>query len=292
MKPEQQSLFELEPAAWELDDSAEQFVATVVFSGGPQQPFDYCVPDELRGKLTAGQRVRAPFGPGDRPRMGYCVRLDQRIVPRRLKPVLSLVDERPLLGPAMLRLSEWMAEYYLCPWGQVLEAVVPAGVRGRAGTRETRFVWLPNRVAARLSGLRLPPKQSRILSYLSGRREAMPVAQLAAAAGCTMAPIRALEKKGLLEFEIRRFDAGAAAGAPVTAAAPGLKLNADQQRALDAIRGALHSQDHRTVLVHGITGSGKTEVYMQAITEVVSFGRQAIVLVPEISLIFSLTNKN
>ncbi len=72
---------------------------------------------------------------------GYCVRLENRLDGgRRLKALHDVADERPLLSPAMLRLTEWMADYYLCPWGQVLEAVVPAGVRAGAGTRRTQFV--------------------------------------------------------------------------------------------------------------------------------------------------------
>src|SRR5690606_17167398 len=102
----------------------------------------------------------------------------------------DLPDERPLLTPSMLRLTGWMAEHYLCPWGQVLEAVLPAGVRDAAGTRMTQFVRLPNQVAARLPTLKLLPKQKRILSYLAGQAEALPIAQVAAAAECTFGPIQ------------------------------------------------------------------------------------------------------
>jgi primosomal protein N' (replication factor Y) len=285
MNPHQQSLFDLEPAPWDQDDAGEQLVATVVFTRGPQQPFDYAVGEHLRGKLSPGQRVRAPFGQQDRLLTGYCVRLENRARDRRrLKPLHSAVDQRALVGPSMLRLTEWMAEYYLCGWGQVLEAVVPAGVRGDAGTREARFVSLPNRVAARLSQLKLTTTQSRILHHLAGRAQAVPIAQLAAAAGCTAGPIRTLHNRGLLEIETRRFFAGQSPGVSSAPAEPRLVLNTDQQRALDAIFAALHSRAHETILVHGVTGSGKTEIYMQAIAEVLSFGRQAIVLVPEISL--------
>ena len=156
MKGAQQSLFERNPAPWEEDDAREQLVATLVFSSGPPQPFDYLVPERLRGQIAAGQRVRAPFGKADRLVTGHCVRLENRLAgTRRLKALHSIVDARTLLGPSMLRLTEWMADYYLCPWGQVLEAVVPAGVRGRAGTRQTQFVSLPNHVAAQLAKLKL-----------------------------------------------------------------------------------------------------------------------------------------
>jgi primosomal protein N' (replication factor Y) len=285
MKAEQQSLFELNPAPWEEDDAREQFVATLVFATGPAQVFDYLVPSGLRDRIVAGQRVRAPFGKGDRLVTGYCVRLENRLAGnRRLKPLDSIVDERSLLSPAMLRLTEWMANYYLCAWGQVLEAVVPAGVRGQAGTRQTQFVSLPNHIAARLASLKFTAIQKRIFDILAGQTAPIAIGHLAQAARCTPASIHTLHKKGLLDFQSRRVDAGELDALPAHPREEHLTLNADQQRALTAILSGLESRTHQTVLVHGVTGSGKTEVYIQAIQEVLRFGRQAIVLVPEISL--------
>ncbi len=282
---EQQSLFELNPAPWEQDDASEELIATLVFATGPEGPFDYRVPDALRGKIAAGQRVRAPFGSSNRLVTGYCVRLENRIGgKRRLKALHDVADERALLSPAMLRLTEWMSDYYICPWGQVLEAVVPAGVRAGAGTRRTQFVRLPNHVAARLPTLRLSAMQKKVLTFLAAQAEPLPVAQVAAAAGCTAAPIQNLRKKGLVEFEARRFDAQQAATQVRSPSEEHLTLNEDQRVALDVILAALHARRHESLLMHGVTGSGKTEVYIQAIDEVIRFGRQAIVLVPEISL--------
>ncbi len=284
MTSEQQSLFDLAPAPWEEDDAREQMVAEVVFSRGPEQPFDYAVPETLRGVVAAGSRVRAPFGKGDRLVTGYCVALENRLDERRLKPLDSVIDERPLLSPAMLRLTQWIAEYYLCPWGQVIDTVVPAGVRQSVGTRETQFVSLPNHVAARLAQLKLTATQKKIVTTLANRAEPLPINDLARLAGCTTAPIKALEKKGWLTFQTRRVENDTLAAAVESMRQADLAMNEDQTRALETIVSSLRSRDHKTVLIHGVTGSGKTEVYIQAIQEVVRFGRQAIVLVPEISL--------
>ena len=282
---EQQSLFELNPAPWDEDDARDEPVATLVFASGPEGPFDYGVPELLRGQIAPGQRVRAPLGRANRLVTGYCVRVTNRGEGnRRLKPLDSITDARALITPAMLRLTEWMSEYYMCPWGQVLEAVIPAGVRGGAGTRLTQLARLPNHVAARLTQLKLTPTQRRILTYLAGQSRGVPIRRVAAAAGCTTAPIQNLRKKGLVEIESRRFDAQQSAEQAAAVIEPHLTLNADQQIALAAILEVLHSGSHQTVLVHGVTGSGKTEVYIQAIDEARRFGRQAIVLVPEISL--------
>jgi primosomal protein N' (replication factor Y) len=282
---EQQSLFELEPAPWDEDDARDELVATLVFATGPESSYDYRVPERLRGQVSPGQRVRAPLGRANRLMTGYCVRLATRAAGRRrLKELHALADTEAIVAPELVRLTEWMSEYYMCPWGQVLEAVIPAGVRGYAGMRRTQMVRLPNHVAARLTQLKLTATQRRIVTYLAGRADAVPIRRLAQAAGCTAAPIRNLQKKGLLDVETRRFDAAAALHAAAAAPEPHLTLSAQQRVALDAVISSLHAGTHQTILVHGVTGSGKTEVYIQAIDEVHRFGRQAIVLVPEISL--------
>lgn len=284
MTTEQQTLFEVAPAPWDEDEASEQLVATVVFSTGPEQQFDYYVPDSLRESLAPGRRVRVPFGHGDRLVVGHCVALETRNTSRRrLKPIHSVIDHQTLLSEHMLRLTRWMAEHYLCSWGQVLEAVVPAGVKGRAGTRQVTFLSVPTEVAARLTQLKLSPKQRDILKFLAASPQPLAPRQLARLAKTTLVPINSLRKKGFIKAQVRRVESREAAD-PHFDRQEHLALNEDQQPALDAILMALHSGKHQTVLVHGVTGSGKTEVYMHAIQEVLRFGRQAIVLVPEISL--------
>jgi len=284
MSSEQRSLFETEPEPWEADDQAEQLVAAVVFPSGPSQEFDYLVPDALRGQIEPGRRVLVPLGKGNRAVAGYCVRLESRASGRRmLKPVSELIDRCSLLSPAMLRLTHWIGEHYLCPWGQVLETVLPAGVRWQAGTRMATLLTLDASGAARLAAGDMPEKHREILRVLAAAKEPLTVQELARDACCTPAPIATLRRKGLICAKTSRVSSLRQAEAPLPPD-QNLVLNADQQRALDAVLAALRSQQHRTFLVHGVTGSGKTEVYIQAIQEVVRYGRQAIVLVPEISL--------
>jgi primosomal protein N' (replication factor Y) len=284
MTRRQQDLFTTDPAPWDLDAAADQLVATVVFAEKPFGPFDYRVPETLRTEVGPGQRVRVPLGRGNRRVVGYCVNTEQRSEGRRrLKDIQSVVDADALMTPAMLRLTEWMADYYLCPLGQVLEAVVPAGVRGRAGTREMTFLSVPTHVAAKLTQLKLPPKQAHALKLLAASPHPLTPKQLARVAKCTMGPINGIRAKNLVREEVRRVS-HAEIDERVEERQSHLNLNRDQQDALQAILAALHSGRHETLLLHGVTGSGKTEVYIQAIDEMIGFGRQAIVLVPEISL--------
>jgi primosomal protein N' (replication factor Y) len=286
----QKKLFETDPAPWELDAANDRLIVSVVLPEPPYGPYDYRVPESLRDVVEPGRRVRVPLGRGNRTTVGYAVRLgdsrsarEPQSAARRHKDIASVVDERPLLTPAMLRLTEWMADYYLCPWGQVLECVVPSGVRAQAGTREVYLLSVPASVTARLTQLKLPGKQADALRALAGSARPLTWQQLAERAQCKHGPIKRLEEKGLIHVERCRIMQHEVASIPVIPESR-LKLNAEQQLAFHAIRESLYRQRHQSILVRGVTGSGKTELYMQAIEEVVSFGRQAIVLVPEISL--------
>ena len=294
MSSEQRQLFETQPEPWEADDQSQQLVATVVPSAGPSQEFDYVVPDALRESVEPGRRVKAPFGPSNRLAIGYCVRLENRPAGRRrLKSLHSVLDRSSLLSPAMLRLTRWIADYYLCDWAAVLDAVVPAGVRGGAGTRMATLLSVDPEVLKQLPNisplppgegtLKLAPKQLEVLRVLAAAKQPMGPGELARAARCTQAPIVALRRKGLIRVRTSRVNSPRPEEA-LAVREKHLVLNPDQQRALRTIIDALNSRQQQTILVHGVTGSGKTEVYIQAIQEVIHFGRQAIVLVPEISL--------
>jgi primosomal protein N' (replication factor Y) len=288
-KDPQKTLFDTEPAPWELDAASEQPLVRVVLSEPPYGPYDYTIPNALRDKVEPGRRVRVPVGRGNRKMIGYVVFVGDRRslgdneLHIRWKDVFSVVDSRPLLSGTMLRLTQWMADYYLCPWGQVLESVVPAGVRAQAGTREIELLSVPSAVTARLTQLKLPKKQAEVLRTLAAATQPLTWEQLSEAARCGRGPIKALAEKQLIHVDRRRVMSEHAATANA-ARDSRLTLNPQQHEALQAIQEALYAKQHRTILVHGVTGSGKTELYLQAIEEVVAFGRQAIVLVPEISL--------
>ena len=281
----QRSLFDAEPDPWQEDDHREQLVATVVLPSGPAQLFDYVVPDRLREQIEPGRRVRAPLGRGNRLVVGYCVRLETRPTGRRpLKPIDEVVDSRTLLSPAMLRLTEWIADRYLCDWGQVLETVLPAGVRLQAGTRVTTLLQAADDARERIAAAKLPEKQLAVMRALAAGTEPMTPQELARLARCTTAPIDSLRRKGFIIARTGRIERRRETAPVAGKRQAKLTLNPDQQKALDVVLAAVRAQEHKTILIHGVTGSGKTEVYLQAIAEVVRYGRQAIVLVPEISL--------
>ncbi len=284
MPSHQPELFATDIPPWELDARNECRTARVVFSEAPHGPLDYRVPDALIEEVQVGVRLKVPLGRSNREMLGYCISVETiRQSPDALKPVSEVVDAEPLCTPRVLELMQWMSRYYLAPLGQVFEAAIPAGVRALAGSRQ-RLVLYPTAKAndtARVTAL--SPKQQGVLNELTLAGGGLTIDQLQKLADCSTAPIGSLRDAGFIEGRQERIyeQLGPALPRP---AGPPLALSADQRQALKEILEALNSGKPQTILLHGITGSGKTEVYMQAIHEVISYGRQAIVLVPEISL--------
>ena len=269
---------------WEQAAAEDVQVAEVVFNLPLEQSYTYLIPDEFRALLSPGMRIRAPFGRGNRPTAGYCVSVRRSPTPeRRLKSIVEVLDSTRLLDDRMLELTRWISERYLCSWGQVLESVIPAGVKRRAGTRLVQGYLLAPGAIERLKSLQLPPGQRAVVDVLRRAESALPAAEICQQAGCGPGPVRSLHQKNLVDV-VRVRSELVFERTEVDPNESDLPLNAQQRYCLNAIRDALQAQSHRTLLLHGVTGSGKTEVYIQAVREVVSYGRQAIVLVPEISL--------
>jgi len=216
----------------------------------------------------------------------------------RLKEIVNVIDERPLLSPKMLELGRWLAKRCLSPLGATLDGILPAGVRDSIGSRLTSVYELVPDVEAKLLRVDavknkrrydlLTPRQRYVLEELKRQTEAPTLSELTRLAKCSSAPITALKNLGLIRVKRERrvsafYNELAASEKQAEATTPHV-LNEDQQKAFDAIVQALREEKAPTFLLHGATGSGKTEVYIRAIQEAISYGKQAIVLVPEISL--------
>lgn len=286
----QRELFETNPPPWEILNAPQVTLASVVFSEAPHGPFDYVVPDRLRSLAAVGVRVQVPLGRRRQPQTGWCIeiKLDQA-ASAGYREVVAVLDPEPLCDPHLVKLVMWISHYYQAPLGSVFDALIPAGVRWAAGTREQSFfsptpLALDDALVCHLS-----PKQQAVLRHLITEGRAMNASELTTAVGCTEAPIRGLTKNGYLEIRRRRVLNPLNPDAQLPAAEGSgegtiSKLSSEQTESLARITAAIESGKPRTLLLHGVTGSGKTEVYIRAIEQVVRFGRGAIVLVPEISL--------
>ena len=283
--------------------SAPGTFAGVVFNRPVDQVFTYRVPARLEDVLRPGHRVTVPLGKGNKPEVAYVVRigpaLPEGVGPSKVKEVVEVLDDPPLIDANMLELARWMAGYYACSWGQALDAVVPSGVKKQAGTRVGTFLVVPEETRAKLAEVlaALPPKQAEALAILARSEEPLTIADLCRLAKCAPGPIGTLRQNGVIHSVKRRSrkplkgqgqGQGQGGDAPAfddeAAARARPAPTAEQQSVLDRLAPALEGDAFATFLIHGVTGSGKTEVYLSAIERVVARGREAIVLVPEISL--------
>ena len=283
---QQQQLFDDSaiPTPWEEAADNDRLAAAVVVNRPLSTAFHYLIPDGLRERLVPGMRVDVPFGRGNRTTTGFCVSVGPPPnIRKKLKEIAAVLDSEPLVSAEMLKLTEWIADRYLCGWGQVLESIIPAGVKNKAGTREVLFFSLADDAVQQVAGMKLPAKQRAVYEFLVETGQPMRADEISAAVDCGTAPIKGLREKGVLTA-IRQRVAAHELYSKHVEREPDLTLNEEQRFALATILNQLRSGKHQTLLLHGVTGSGKTEVYMQAIREAVSYGRQAIVLVPEISL--------
>ena len=277
-----------EPSGSKPPESSEPIEYVDVALNLPvDREFQYRVPDGLRGQLALGARVQVPFR--NRVATGFCVRFSTDVAHPRVRDVKGIVDDAPLLTDALLALARWIAERYACSLGEALSAVLPPSVRRGQKTRTTTFVRTARPAAeieeARAGFSGAAASRALILEALLGCPEGIELAELRRRIGCSDSPVRTLERAGLVALEkrpVRRVHLAETSGR--TPAPPPVTLDPTQQAALDALIPAMRAGDPRTFLLHGVTGSGKTEVYLRAIRDAVDRGRQAIVLVPEISL--------
>lgn len=245
--------------------------------------YTYAVPQELQGRLAVGCRVEVPFGAGNRTMVGYVVELAGECELKKVKPLKALVDDSPLIAGDLMDLARWMSRYYVAPLGQVLSAILPAAVKNQAGFRNVRLVV---RGEAPESGAgRILSKQRRVLDQLDALDSPVGPSELARMAGCTTAVIRALEAKGLVktiteqtDSFVRNFNVRLGDDEVLP------ELTQEQSQALGKIAEQLESRRFGCIVVNGVTGSGKTEIYLRAMDQATSGGGQAIVLVPEIAL--------
>ena len=266
------------------EPEAREFV-DVALNRPVRREFTYAVPDELVGKIVPGVRVAVPFGP--RREMGVVVRRhDETVLDRsKIKRIAAVLDDEPMIGEDLIELTRWMSTYYACAWGEALSAVLPAALKREGGSRKITMIGVGPAVSAEaLVELETShPRHHRMLRTLIDLGEPIELRDLCRRINLSPAFAKWLEKKSLVE--IRRVDAGAdvLAASSVVRRRPET-LSKDQASALASISASVTAGTYATFLLQGVTGSGKTEVYLRAIETALEQGKGAIVIVPEIAL--------
>jgi primosomal protein N' (replication factor Y) len=228
-----------------------------------------------------GTRVRVPFGRGARVGVVVAHAGHSALPAERLKPVAAVLDASPLLDAAHLDFLAWAARYYHHPLGEVLGAALPVRLRrGEVASPlgEAGWALTPEGVAGDLASLSRSPKQRSLVELLRERGGRARARDLKALVGASGPQLRALVERGWLAA--CELAPEPTAGAPP--ADPGPALTTEQQAAVDRIAGRL--EGFGAFLLEGVTGSGKTEVYLRLAREVLARGRGVLLLVPEIAL--------
>jgi len=254
--------------------------------------FHYRVPPRLVGQALPGHRVFVPFG--HRMLTGYILGRVEGVSDSKLKDIIDVLDPDPLWTDNELEFFRWIASYYLDPLGEVLKTALPTGInlqsrKGVAGAegqvlggkniKRERF-YRP--VVTSEPGRQPGSKASEILDVI---REAgdVPAADLRRRFGQCSPQLKRLEELGLVQVEEREIYRNPFGEETFDRDTPRV-LNAQQASTLNLVTAALDNGSFKPFLLHGVTGSGKTEVYLQAIAHALEQGANALVLVPEISL--------
>ncbi len=256
------------------------------------KPYDYLIPPELAEKALPGMRVHVPFSRGNRRSEGIILAVsDQSSYEQPLKAVLALLDEEPVISDEQIRLALFMRERFFCTVYDAVRAMLPAGLwfdedgRRRAKDKNQEMVRLllaPEEAEALRDAKRMrSPAQARILEELCAF-ECLPTHDLLLHTGTKKPTLKALEKAGAVELyekEVYRrpqIHVGDTRPLPI--------LSEEQERAFSGIDALAHSKKAGAALLFGVTGSGKTSVYIHLIDRQLRRGRSVILLVPEIAL--------
>ncbi|MCX5826375.1 MAG: primosomal protein N' [Deltaproteobacteria bacterium] len=241
------------------------------------QSFDYIVPTEMEKDAAIGKRVLVPFG--NKRETGCIVGITTATDIENPKEIIEVLDQEPLFDDRDLAFYSWTADYYLYPLGKVLGEILP-GVKDRRARTEKVAAASGN---ATSTTVKLTKKQRLLLKILQEETE-VSVADLCQRLGNVRSTLATLEKKGLACIT----EKGVSCPLPpfLTVGEPSGRpaANPSQEAALQEIHGNLQAGQFHTVLLHGVTGSGKTEVYFQAMEEVRRRRGGVIYLVPEIAL--------
>lgn len=268
-------------------------IAKIAVSGIPfrlDRPFDYAIPLDMKEKVQPGVRVEVPFTRANRRTEGVVLALAPIGAYEKLKPISEVLDEAPILTQAQIKLALWMHERFFCTVYEAVKAMLPAGLWFKNGKRRVsdKYVTMaalavPAEEAAEAAEQkrRRAPQQSELLRTLCAiGRAALP--DLREFTGASLQSVRALRDAGLISLEdvpvYRRPEA------PEVERQPLPKLNSEQTKAFKGILKLAGGKKASGALLFGVTGSGKTTIYIRLIAEMRRRGKTAILLVPEIAL--------
>lgn len=244
--------------------------------------FDYSIPGHFEKALSLGMRLRVPWG--KKSALAYVVAFPDEPEVERTRDILEVLGEEPLVPAPLVELARWIANYYCCEFPLALKGVLPDVVRSKeSGYKEQFWVRVPEDLKAEVVHVALTRARSQKNAWQYAYKIGGGwLSELIRETGAGASVWKGLAERGFVVLEKEKVERNPFDGAPVSSSA--LVLTDEQQAALEVILEEVAKEQPSPVLLQGVTGSGKTEVYLQAMDATLKRGKSALVLVPEISL--------
>lgn len=258
---------------------------SVVLDKGVDQFLDYKIPDDFSKKIIPGMRVIVPLR--SQSVCATIIKLKATSPFKKVLPFIKLIDDEPFLNEDQLKLIDWITSYYCSKPRKVLKLFLPSSIKDKAKIKEQFYIeslFSLEKLKQACEKIRQKsPSQAKVLDILLRHPKGLFLSELLEKAKTSKSPIENLIKQKVLLQKKIHIDRSDLLDCEYFLTQP-KKLNHEQKKALESIKTSIDSKEHHTHLLFGVTGSGKTEVYLQAIDYVRSLGKGVIFMVPEISL--------
>jgi primosomal protein N' (replication factor Y) len=275
-----------------MPDAQNMTIAEVILDDALDKPLDYRVPEELVSKIQPGSRVKVPVRTSER--QGTVIGLKASSPFTKLQAIIAILSEKVHVTKELMQLAEWISYYYCTPLRKVLKTLLPSSIRGKVKPKEQLLVKPNvslNQLASLCQELRKDhPMQALALDAVLQSPKGILLSHLLQTAKISRSPIQTLIKNKILLCQKVQIDRCFLSHAEYFPTKP-KTLSSEQQLTLMKIRESLDASRFEVRLIHGVTGSGKTEIYLQAIEHAFLLKRGVLFLVPEIALASQMIEK-
>lgn len=259
--------------------------AVIIVDLSINKTLDYGIPDMFLDKIKKGCKVNITIK--GHPRTGYVYEIKDYSIYPRVQPIIDVPSSDEVISEGVFNLALWMAKYYCAPLNKVLKTILPSTIRGDTQHKQQLYVTrnkTRDELASYCSSIRNKHSaRAAVLDVMLKVNKGIFLSELLEETGGSNSPVETLAKDGYLNIDIMRIDRSPLINEEYFQTKP-KKLNEDQATALKKINTSLTENRFETHLLFGVTGSGKTEVYLQAIDKALQLDKSTIMLVPEISL--------